>query len=77
MCCLVVFVWLCLIDITKRNNFQESFEQLGGLGLSASLFNLGTCSNYSLTNYVKIPMFHFLEKVNEGQLKMVNVNYEK
>ena len=23
---------------------------------------------------VKIPVFHFFEKVNEGQLKMVNVN---
>ena len=23
------------------------------------LFNLVTCSNYSVTNYVKIPMFHF------------------
>ena len=39
------------------------------------LFNLATCSNYSIINYVKIPVFHFFEKVNEGQLKMVNVNY--
>ena len=40
-----------------------------------ALFNSATCSNYSTTNYVKIPVFYFLEKVNEGQLKMVNVNY--
>ena len=39
------------------------------------LFNLANCSNYSTTNYVKIPVFHFLEKVKKGQLKMVNVNY--
>ena len=30
-----------------------------------------------MTNYVKIPVFCFFEKVNKGQLKMVNVNYEK
>ena len=39
------------------------------------LFNLATCSNYSITSYVKIPVFHFFEKVNKRQLKMVNVNY--
>ena len=31
--------------------------------------------NYSITNYVRIPVFHFFEKVNKGQLKMVNVNH--
>ena len=40
------------------------------------LFNLATCSNYSITNHVKIPVFHFMEKVNKGQLKMVNVNFK-
>ena len=41
-----------------------------------------------MTNYVKIPKFRvsfffffffffFFEKVNKGQLKMANVNYEK
>ena len=39
------------------------------------LFNLATCYNYSITNYVKIPVFHFVEKVNKGESKMVNVNY--
>ena len=38
------------------------------------LFNLATCSNYSITNYVKIPVSHFFENMN-NQLKMVNVNY--
>ena len=39
------------------------------------LFNLATGSNYSVTDYVKIPAFNFFEKVNKGQLKMVNANY--
>ena len=40
------------------------------------LFILATCSNNSITNYVKIPALHFFEKVNKGHLKMVNVvNY--
>ena len=42
---------------------------------SQALFNLETCFNYSITNYIKIPAFHLLEKVNKEQLKMVNVNY--
>ena len=33
------------------------------------IFNLATCSNYSITNYVKIPGIHFFEKMNKGQLK--------
>ena len=38
------------------------------------LFNLATCSNYSITNYAKIWVFHFFEKMNKGHLKMVNYN---
>ena len=41
------------------------------------LFNLATCSSYSITNYVNIPVFHFFGKVNKAQLKMVNVEYQK
>ena len=29
-----------LIDINKGNNFQESFEQFGGLGLSSRSFSI-------------------------------------
>ena len=36
------------------------------------LSNLATFK-YSITSYVKIPVFHFFEKVKKGQLKMVNV----
>ena len=38
------------------------------------LFNLPTGSKYSTANYIKIPVL-VLEKVNKGQLKMVNINY--
>ena len=37
------------------------------------LSNLATSFKYSITSYVKIPVFHFFEKVKKGQLKMVNV----
>ena len=64
--------WSIDIYICKGNNFQKSFQQFGGLGLGFQvLFHLATCSNYSVTNYVKISAFHFFEKVNKGQLKMV------
>ena len=39
------------------------------------LFSLATFPNYSLIKYVKIPVFHFFEKVNKRQLKMVYVNH--
>ena len=40
----------------------------GGAKFQA-LFNLASCCNYSITNYVKIPVFHFYDKVNKGKLK--------
>ena len=63
-----------LIDISKDNYFQESFERFVG-AMFQVLFNLKTCSTYSITNYVKIPVFHFFfffEKVNKGHLKLVS-----
>ena len=64
------------INRYKDNKIQESFEQFRGLRLiSMSFFNVATCFNYSITNYVQILMFHFFEKVNKEHLKMVNVNY--
>ena len=41
------------------------------------LFNLATCSNYSVTNYDRVPVFHYFENVNKGHLKMLNFKYEK
>ena len=60
------------MDVSKGNSFQEFFEQFGGL----VLFSLAARSNYSMANYVKIPVFHFFfEEVNKGQLNVVSVNY--
>ena len=41
-----------------------------------ALFNLATCSNYSITNYVKFPVFLFFKRVIKGELKMINTNYK-
>ena len=38
------------------------------------LLNLATWSNYSITNYVKNPVFYFFEKMNKRQSKMLNIN---
>ena len=54
--------------ISKGNIFPESFKQFGGM-------DLATWSNYSMTNYVKFPVFHFFERMNKVELKMVNFNY--
>ena len=64
-----------LIDINKGNDFQESFEQFGGRATFQVLFNLAACSNYLITNYIKIPVFDLFEKVNKGQLKRASFNY--
>ena len=59
--------------MSKGNNFHESVEKIGGPVQTKFqvLFNSATCSSYSIGNYARIPMFHFLEKVNKGQSKMV------
>ena len=56
--------------------FPETFWTIWRTGAKfQALFNLAVCSNYSITNYVKIPVYHFFEKLNKAQLKIVNVNY--
>ena len=56
--------------------FSEIFWTIWRTGAKFQvLFNLATCSNYSITNYVKILVFHIFEKVNKGNLKMVNFIY--
>ena len=37
-------------------------------------FYLATSSNYSIANYAKFPVFHLFQKVNKGELKMVNIS---
>ena len=34
-----------------------------------ALFNVATCSNYAITNYVKFPVFHFFWKGEWGRIK--------
>ena len=59
-----------LIDINKCNNCQYSFEQFGGQGLDPGPFNLATCPNYSITKYVKMPVFHFLKRGIKDKWKL-------
>ena len=71
-----------MIDIRIGNIFLKSFERFGILGLTRAkfqaLFNVATCSNYAITNYVKFPVFHFFfERVNEGELKVLDIKYQK
>ena len=40
-----------------------------------TLLNLVPYSNYSITNYVKFPVFHFFERVNKGESRMITINY--
>ena len=65
------------IDRYKEGQyFSEIFWTIWRTGAKfQALFNLAACSNYSVTNYVKFPVFKFFERVNKGELKMVNVSY--
>ena len=66
-----------LIDISKKYFSGILWTIWRTDGKFQGFFNLVTCSNYSVISYVQIPVFHIFEKVNKGQLKMVNVNYYK
>ena len=60
----------------QRQEFSEIFWIIWRTGVRFQvLFHSGTCPNYSITNYVKIPGFYFFEKMSKGQLKMVNANH--
>ena len=65
------------IDRCKQGQyFSGIFSTIWSTGARFQvLFNLATCSNHSITNYCKIPVFHFFKNVNNRQLNMVNVNY--
>ena len=66
-----------LIDRYKLGqNFSEIFWTIWRTGAKFQAhFNLATCSNYSITTYVKFPVFYFFERMNKEELKMVNINY--
>ena len=56
--------------------FSEIFCTIWRTGAKFQiLFNSAICSNYSITNYVKFPVFHISERVDKGELRMVNINY--
>ena len=60
-----------LIGTNKGNNFSIIFWTIWRTGVrSQVLFNLASCPNYSRTNYVKIPVFHFFDKMNKGHCKL-------
>ena len=64
------------IDRCKQAKyFSETFWTILRTGAKfQALFNLPTYFNYSITNCVKILVFHFFGKLNKGQLKMINVS---
>ena len=67
-----------MIYIRKDNHFQESFKKIRWARAKFQFpFNLVTCTDYSIINYIMILVFHIFEKVNKGDLKMVNVNDKK
>ena len=61
------------IDRYKQGQyFYEIFWMIWRAGAKfQALFNLATCSNYSITNCVKFPVFHFFERVNKGEIKIL------
>ena len=79
-----VHFWITTHTVTKLDWLRyKQGQQFSGIcwtiwrtgATFCVLFNSATYSNYSITSHVTIPMFHFFEKVNRRQLKMVNVNY--
>ena len=56
----------------KGQYFSKIFWTIWWTGSKfQTLFILATCSNFSIANYVKFPVFHFVEGVNKGELTMV------
>ena len=65
------------VDRYKQGQlFSAIFRTIGRTGAKLQvLLNLATYSDSSITNNVKILVFHFSEDVNKRNFKMVNVNY--
>ena len=60
----------------QRQYFSEIIWAIWRAGTKLqALFNLATCSNHSITCYVKFLVFHFYERANKGEFKMVNIIY--
>ena len=61
-----------MIDTSKGNNFQESLEKFGGLGLCSRHFSVDQPA--SITQSCRLFNASFFERMNKGQLKMVTAN---
>ena len=84
-----VHIWIYLLNHNSLTHqtwsierqgqyFSEIFWNIWRTGAKfQTLFNLATYSNYSITNYIKSPVFHFFERGNKGHSKMVHINYNK
>ena len=59
------------IDRYKQGQyFPEIFWTTWRTGANfQAYFSLGTCSNYSITTYIKYPLFHFFWKGQKGRIK--------
>ena len=56
---------------SKVNTFQNHLNIWRTGAQFQILFNLANCSNYSITSYVKTPVFHFFKKIDKCQLLKV------
>ena len=59
--------------LSVNHSAKTIYQWFWWLVLSFRLFS--TCSNYSITNYVKFFSVLFFERLNKEELKMVNINY--
>ena len=59
----------------NRNNFQECFEDFGRLGLSSRSISIQQPAQLLKNQLCQDSSVSIFEKVNKGQLKMVNLNY--
>ena len=63
-----------MIDLNKCNNFLESFEQFGRLGLSSRSFSIEQPA--SITKQpCQDSIVWFFWRGKQGTIKLVNVNY--
>ena len=60
------------IDRCKQGQyFSEIFWAIQKTGAKVqAFFNLATCSNYLRTNYIRFPVLHFFERVNNWKALM-------
>ena len=60
------------VDRYKQGKyFSEIVWTIWGTGAKfQALFNLASCSNFSITNYVKFPVFHFFWKGEDARIKI-------